>query len=210
MEMKGIIFDIDGTILDTEKAVLYSLRKTLQEEGSQYDLEDLRFALGIPGIAALQKLKVTNIERVHEKWIKNMSEFKNEIKVFEGIEEVIQAVALYNIRTGIVTSKTRQEFVDDFEPFELHSYFEHSICVEDTSNHKPHPEPLLTCLQRLNINASEIIYIGDSLYDLRCAKQAGAKFGLALWGAKTTKGFEEADYVFQIPHEILQVVTRDM
>ncbi len=210
MEMKGIIFDIDGTILDTEKAVLYSLQTTLRNEGIHYDLEELRFALGIPGVAALQKLSVANIERVHEKWIKNMVEFKNEIKVFEGIEEVIQAVAPYDIRTGIVTSKTRQEFVDDFEPFGLHEHFEHSICVEDTNKHKPHPEPLVTCLRRLNIDASEAIYIGDSLYDLQCAKQAGTKFGLALWGAKTTKGFEEADHVFQTPHEILKVVKRDM
>ena len=59
--------------------------------------------------------------------------------------------------------------------------------------------------KRLNIDAQEAIYIGDSVYDLQCAKQAGAKFGLAL-GAKTRKGFEVADYIFQTPHEILSLV----
>ncbi|KEK24582.1 HAD family hydrolase [Bacillus gaemokensis] len=208
--MKGIIFDIDGTILDTEKAVLYSLQKTLQEEGIHCSLEELRFALGIPGKVALKKLSVMNIEEVHKKWIQNMTGFKNEVAVFEGIAEVIRIVSTYNIQTGIVTSKTRQEFIDDFEPFGLHSYFEHSICVEDTDNHKPHPEPLVTCLQRLNVDAKEAVYIGDSLYDLQCAKEAGVKFGLALWGAKTTIGFEEADYVFQTTNEILSIIKRDM
>ncbi|WP_459503320.1 HAD family hydrolase [Bacillus sp. C1] len=208
--MKGIIFDIDGTILDTEKAVLYSLQKTLQEEGMQYSLEELRFALGIPGIITLQKLGVKNIGDAHQKWIQNMIGFQNEVVVFEGIEEVISEVATSRFQTGIVTSKTRQEFIDSFEPFGLRVHIEHSICVEDTSKHKPHPEPLLECLKRLNIHAEEAIYIGDSVYDLQCAKQAGTKFGLALWGAKTTTGFEEADYVFEIPHEILSVVKRDM
>ena len=45
--MKGIIFDIDGTMLDTEKAVLYSLQRTLRDEGMNYSLEKLHFALGI-------------------------------------------------------------------------------------------------------------------------------------------------------------------
>ncbi|TPV43491.1 HAD family hydrolase [Bacillus dicomae] len=207
--MKEIIFDIDGTMLDTEKAVLYSLQRTLRDEGMNYSLEKLHFALGIPGVAALQEIGVENIKAVHEKWIRNMADFKNEITVFKGIAEVIEIVSSYKVRTGIVTSKTRQEFIDDFQPFGLHSYFEHSICVEDTMKHKPHPEPLVTCLKRLNIDAQEAIYIGDSVYDLQCAKQAGAKFGLALWGAKTKKGFEEADYIFQTPHEILSLVKRD-
>lgn len=145
--MKGIIFDIDGTMLDTEKAVLYSLQRTLRDEGMNYSLEKLHFALGIPGMAALQEIGVENMKAVHEKWIRNMADFKNEITVFKGIAEVIEIVSSYKIRTGIVTSKTRQEFIDDFQPFGLHSYFEHSICVEDTMKHKPHPEPLVTCLK---------------------------------------------------------------
>ncbi|PFH68534.1 hypothetical protein COI61_27985 [Bacillus cereus] len=74
--------------------------------------------------------------------------------------------------------------------------FERSICVEDTEQHKPHPQLLLTCLQRLNINASEAIYIDDSLCDLQCAKQAGTKI---------TTGFEELAHVFQTPYGIFPV-----
>lgn len=58
------------------------------------------------------------MKAVHEKWIRNMADFKNEITVFKGIAEVIEIVSSYKIRTGIVTSKTRQEFIDDFQPFD--------------------------------------------------------------------------------------------
>ena len=70
-----------------------------------YSLEKLHFALGIPGMATLQEIGVENMKAVHEKWIRNMADFKNEITVFKGIAEVIEIVSSYKIRTGIVTSK---------------------------------------------------------------------------------------------------------
>jgi len=107
---------------------------------------------------------------------------------------------------GIVTSKTAQEVVDEFEPFGLSEYFQHIVSASDTEKHKPNPEPLLKCLDALQVAPEEAIYIGDSIYDFQCAKQAGAKFALAHWGAKSTIGFEEADYVFYEPKDILAIV----
>ncbi|MDR4176493.1 HAD hydrolase-like protein, partial [Bacillus thuringiensis] len=62
----SLVFDVDGTILDTEKAILKSLQKVLKEELKEdYALQDLRFALGIPGKETLKKLNVQNIDVVH-------------------------------------------------------------------------------------------------------------------------------------------------
>ncbi|MCT6816007.1 MAG: HAD family hydrolase, partial [Lysinibacillus fusiformis] len=61
--LQAIIFDVDGTILDTEQAILQSLQRTLREEtAKEYALDELRFALGIPGKDTLQQLNVDNIE----------------------------------------------------------------------------------------------------------------------------------------------------
>ena len=203
---KNVIFDVDGTILDTEKAILKSLQEVLKEEGKDYELEDLRFALGIPGIETLKKLNVTELERVHPKWSETVLEFSHEVSVFQDLENVIKALSERPVRTGIVTSKTKQELIDEFEPFGLSSFFEYTICASDTEKHKPHPEPLLACLDGLNANQDETIYIGDSIYDLQCAKSAGVKFALALWGSKTTEGFESADFVLKKPKNILDLI----
>lgn len=80
---KYIIFDVDGTILDTEKAVLKSLQKVLKEENLYYELENLKFALGIPGKETLKKIGITDIDRVHPKWSKTVLDFSNEVIVFE-------------------------------------------------------------------------------------------------------------------------------
>lgn len=203
---KYVIFDVDGTILDTEKAILKSLQKVLKEEGKDYELEDLRFALGIPGIKTLKKLNVTELERVHPKWSETVLEFSHEVSVFQDLENVIKTLSESPVRTGIVTSKTKQELIDEFEPFGLSSFFEYTICASDTEKHKPHPEPLLACLDGLNANQDETIYIGDSIYDMQCAKSAGVKFALALWGSKTTEEFESADFVLKEPKDILDLI----
>ncbi|MFE6169584.1 HAD family hydrolase [Viridibacillus arvi] len=203
---KCVIFDVDGTILDTEKAILKSLQKVLREEGKDYQLEDLRFALGIPGKETLRILNVIDVERVHPKWAQSVLEFPQEVQMFKDIKEIIKVLSESPIRTGIVTSKTKQELINEFEPFGLSSFFEHTICVDDTENHKPHPEPLLVCLEGLNATKNEAIYIGDSIYDMQCANSAGVKFALALWGSKTTKGFESADYVLNAPKDILNII----
>ncbi|KOP81295.1 HAD family hydrolase [Cytobacillus solani] len=203
---KYVIFDVDGTILDTEKAILKSLQKVLKEEGKDYQLEDLRFALGIPGIETLKKLNVTDLERVHPKWSETVLEFSYEVSVFQDLENVIKTLSESPVRTGIVTSKTKQELIDEFEPFGLSSFFEYTICASDTEKHKPHPEPLLACLDGLNANQDETIYIGDSIYDMQCAKSAGVKFALALWGSKTTEGFESVEFVLKEPKAILDLI----
>lgn len=205
---KYVIFDVDGTILDTEKAILKSLQKVLKEEGKDYEQEDLRFALGIPGDVTLKRLGIPDIERVSPKWSQAVLEFSQEVQIFKGLKEVIEAISASPIRTGIVTSKTKQEVIDEFEPFGISNHFEYIICATDTKNHKPHPEPLLVCLEKLNATHNEAVYIGDSIYDMQCAKSAGVKFALALWGSKSTEGFESADFILKEPKEILDLIKK--
>lgn len=203
----SLIFDVDGTILDTEKAILKSLQKILKEELNQdYALHELRFALGIPGKETLKKLNVPNIDVVHPKWSRAVLDFSHEVSVFEELEDIIKELSLSKLKLGIVTSKTRKELIDEFEPFGLGGYFEHTICACDTDKHKPYPDPLLACLQQLDVPNNEVIYIGDSIYDLQCAKSAGVRFALALWGSKTREGFETANYILNTPKDILNLI----
>ena len=203
----SLVFDVDGTILDTENAILKSLQKVLKEELKEdYTLQDLRFALGIPGKETLKKLDVQNIDVVHPKWCKSVLDFSHEVSVFEELEDVIKGLSLSKLKLGIVTSKTKQELIDEFEPFGLSNHFEHIICACDTDKHKPHPEPLLACLKQLDVPNDESVYIGDSIYDMKCAKSAGVKFALALWGSKTKEGYEEADYALTTPRDILNLI----
>ncbi|SHI82362.1 haloacid dehalogenase superfamily, subfamily IA, variant 1 with third motif having Dx(3-4)D or Dx(3-4)E [Clostridium amylolyticum] len=201
-----IIFDIDGTILDTETAVLSSLQKFLLEElNKNYSFEDLNFVLGIPGETALKKLGINNIFESNEKWNSYLKEYFHHVKVFEGIKDTLVKLNEMNISTGIVTSKTKEEFTNDFVPFDLTKYFKFVVCADDTEKHKPNPEPILKFIELSGADKSKTIYIGDTKYDMHCASSAGIDFALALWGAKSSEGID-ANYILENPKRILELI----
>lgn len=203
---KCVVFDVDGTLVDTGEAIIASLQKVLREDlGQEYEPAELAFAFGIPGAVTLSRLGVKNIDASLDKWLKYMSEFSDTVKVFEGIADCLSLIRERNVKLGIVTSKTWNEFNCDFVPLGLREYFDYVVCADDTQKHKPYPEPLLKLLQLSGLKPEDIIYIGDTKYDMECAKGAGVSFGLALWGAKSTEGFE-AYCVLNKPCDILDFI----
>lgn len=202
---KCIIFDIDGTIIDTEKAVICSLQKLLKiETGITYPADKLTFVLGIPGAASLKEFNIADIEMACRKWNEYLKEYYSEIRVFPELEEIIKQLYNHKIKTGIVTSKTKQELIDDFYPFGLHDYFDYIVCADDTNKHKPDPEPIVKCLEIGKISPAETIYIGDTSYDMQCAQSAGVDFALALWGTKDSN--LNATIKLNHPKEILDLI----
>lgn len=202
---KHIVFDIDGTLLDTEKAILHSLKDVLREALQEdVPMKELKFVLGIPGETALRQLGIQDTGLVGRKWNERLSDYKSEIRLFDGIPELLSALKGHGYALGIVTSKTRYEYQTDFAiPFDVADGFSTVICVEDASNSKPNPEPLLAYFERARIDARDALYIGDTVYDSQCARGAGVDFGLALWGNAGAQGIP-ADYRFQTPREVLR------
>lgn len=204
---KCLIFDIDGTIIDTERAVIGSLQKLLKlETGIDYPANELSFVLGIPGAVALKQFNIADTEKAGQKWNEYFKDFFNDIRIFPDLEEIIKHLHDLKIKTGIVTSKTKQELIDDFDPFGLHDYFDYIVCADDTSKHKPDPEPIWKCLEIGKVSPAETIYIGDTSYDMQCAQNAGVDFALALWGAKDSN--LNAKIKLNHPKEILDIVKR--
>ena len=164
---------------------------------------ELKFALGIPGSVALRKLGITDTERANDRWNEHLLKYRSRIRLFDGIPELLSSLNMNGYKLGIVTSKTRNEYTADFAaPFALSDYFGTVICVEDAPRPKPFPEPLLAYLNVSDINAGDAVYIGDTVYDSQCAKNAGLDFGLAAWRNAAAQGIP-ADYIFKSPVDVL-------
>lgn len=204
--IKFVAFDVDGTLIDTGDAIILSLQKVLREElGKEYSGEELYFSFGIPGAVTLKTFGINDIEGPLSKWLRYLDDCGGSIRVFEGIEGCLKQLKAHNIKTGIVTSKSREEFESGFIPMGLAGYFDHVVCADDTTEHKPHPAPLLKLLELSGNRPEEIIYIGDTKYDKECAAGAGVEFGLALWGAKCPEGIEPA-YLLKSPEDIMKII----
>lgn len=204
--MKHIVFDVDGTLIDTELASLYSLRDTMQmTTGKKYSAEELTFSLGLPAAVTLIKLGIDNVAEVLALWEDILGSYSNIVEAFPGIWELLDTLKARGHRIGIVTSRTKKEFRCDVEPLGIAKPFETIICADDTQRHKPEPDSLLKYAELAGTDISNVVYIGDSPYDMGCANSAGAKFILAGWGTKQPMPVKE-QFRAETPAEVLEFI----
>lgn len=203
---QNVVFDIDGTLLDTNKAIISTLQRVLKEElGKNYEEDDLTFVLGETSIDVLKGFGIVDAERVMKKWDQYLKESHEHMSVFPEIEDVLRSLIENGVQTGVVTSKTKAEFDSDFEPFGLTKNFTYIVTADDTTRHKPDPEPLLKFVEKAKAHPETVLYVGDTLYDLNCAESAGIDFALAMWGTKQSDEIP-ARLKLRSPKQLLSVV----
>lgn len=179
--MKHFIFDLDGTLIDTEQSVLKTWQKTLSEYGHKFSLSDLSCVLGVTTDIGLQRLNVTADGSFIDSWQDNYAEFAKEAGYFDGVIEMLLCLKNNGCSVGAVSSRCKKEYEDFFNDFDFDNIFDAVVLEEDTLNHKPHPEPLLKYMQLVKADKSDCIYIGDMPGDVQCANTAGITSALALW-----------------------------
>lgn len=203
---KCIIFDLDGTMLNTEEMNMIPLQRLIKEQLNKYiSYNDLLKYKAYSGKKTLELLGFNDIEKSYSKWVKYVNEYENGAELYDGFKEVIETLDKNNILCGISSSKTRAQYEIDFFKTGLQRYMKSVILAEDTENHKPHPEPLLKVAEILEVYPKEVIYVGDTFVDYNAAKSAGMDFAFAIWGASDTNGIE-ADYNLNEPKDLLKVL----
>jgi HAD superfamily hydrolase (TIGR01549 family) len=203
---KYVILDVDGTMVDTEEAVMYAYQSVIFEKyGRHFSDEEMLKGYGVPTPQSLAKYGFTDIDKAMKDYYKYLIEGFARCSAFDGIFEVIDIIKAKNIPMGIVTSRCKYEIDIDTCLQSFINQFDSVVCSDDTTLHKPNPDPLLKAMEKMNANSSETIYIGDTVFDARCAKSAGVKFALALWGSNNAKNID-ADYYLEKPLDLIEII----
>ena len=175
-----IIFDVDGTLIDTYETYKTSLNRTAIELlGRAVTHEELSNCFGVPSNVTIDYLKFEDKAAALNMWEKYYREAAVSYShPFKGISEMLHALAK-KAHIGIVTSRNHDEINAD--PFlrEHLSIFTAVIGADDSTTHKPQPGPLLAYLEKSGAKPDECVYFGDTQFDALCAQSAGIDFVLA-------------------------------
>jgi HAD superfamily hydrolase (TIGR01549 family) len=202
-----VIFDIDGTMIDTEQVVRESYSYAMLEElGHPLTDEELSRAYGIPTMQALERLGAKDIDTAASRYFDSLlGAYRAGVPIFNGIIDVLEELKKRGIKCGVVTSRNKDEVSNDKSLRSLLKYFDYLVCAEDTVKHKPDAEPILKLAEMSGTGLSGLLYLGDTLYDYLCAKNAGIEFALALWGARDTEGIRP-DHLLEKPADLLRII----
>lgn len=203
---KAIIYDIDGTVLNTLNMNMYPLMKIIKEEtGEDWTFEQVLKFAPYPGMKVMEELQVQDKEKTYARWVQYVNEYEEGATLYDGFEDVFKAFD-GKIIQAVVSAKTTKQYQIDFVDKGLDQYMQVAILADDTDKHKPDPEPLFECLKRINVKPSEAIYIGDALSDYLASQNAHMDFGYAKWGSVSSKGIDEPTYIFETPLELLKLL----
>lgn len=193
-----LLFDLDGTLADTIELIIFCFRETLRllELPPRSD-EQILSEIGRPLHLQARDIDPERADEIFSLYQNLYAQHHDElVREFPGVREALAELVEGGYRMGVVTSKRDFSALPDLKFFRLEEFFEVVITADDTTQHKPHPEPVLEALRRLGVVPAQATFIGDSPYDLRCAHAAGVLAGAVAWGpfARVILEAEKPDY----------------
>ena len=209
MRFPVVLFDLDGTVIDSGAIILASMRHAAETVlGGEYTDERLMAAVGGPGLEAqmiaLDPNRVDELVRVYRE---HNEPLHDTLECCAGIEDVLVTLKERGHRLGIVTAKRRLTVDLAFARLPIEHLFETVVGGDETERHKPHPDPLLLALERLGAQPEDAVYVGDSPFDMQAAKAAGVYAIGVSWGRiHTADKLLAADVVIHEAKELLELV----
>ena len=207
-----VLFDLDGTLIDSGPMIVASMKHAARSVlGREIPEEVLAAAVGGPGLVAqMEALAPDRVDDLVAAYREHNEPLHEQLEAFWEVVEVLPRLREQGRRLGIVTAKRHATVRLAFDRLpELEQNFDVVIASDDTERHKPAPDPILAALDRLDAQPHDAVYVGDSPFDIRAAKAAGAFAVAVAWGGIHTDEKllrEEPDAFVRHAEELLGVL----
>ncbi|WP_442602054.1 pyrophosphatase PpaX [Paenibacillus sp. KN14-4R] len=209
--IKAMLFDLDGTILDTNELIIRSFLHALEGKTPiPYTRELLIPHMGRPLYEQMRYFtEQDEVEEIVSSYrtfnIVNHDDF---VTAFPHVEETLAALKEAGVLIGIVTSKVRMTTEMGLKLCGLDKYVDTVITVDDVEQAKPHPEGILLALRNLGLEGeTEAVMVGDSHYDIESGQRAGLKTVAVNWSLKGTEYLKKyhPTYIIDDMRELLPI-----
>ena len=188
--MKAVLFDLDGTLIDTAADFIRIIQDMCREEGKTVVSADLIRTQVSEGARAMVKLVYPELEVTDPIFFAHRQRFLDiygadiavDTDLFEGMYLLLKELESHHIPWGIVTNKPRWLSEALLKALNLTTRCSVLVCPEDVTNTKPDPEPMYLAAKQININAEDCIYVGDHPRDIDAGRNANMYTILAAYG----------------------------
>ena len=212
--VRAILFDVDGTLVNGLSMIVAGLGDAFEKYGSHRPTESEILALiGIPLSEQMNKFGCNPKDEAEKE---EMIQFTIDRYLIHGdmeteYTEAVEALKLASnsqIKIALVTSRNTRELENLKGSFSAWNSVHVTVCASDVNMPKPHPDSALLALSLLDGTPEDSVFIGDSIFDLKCAKSAGIRCGAVLYGAGVQEDLlaEAPDLIFTTPLDLLEWV----
>lgn len=192
---KGIVFDFDYTLGDSTEGIVLSVNDALEQLGyERKSVEEIKQTVGLSLEKTYQVLTRKNNSEEAAQFSSLFRKKADEVMVantclYDGILEILTKLKKDGLQIGIVTTKFHYRIEQILEKFHAVDLIDFIIGAEDVRKAKPSPEGLLHMVKRMGLNPEDILYVGDSVVDVKTAERAGIAFAGVLTGTTTRRDF---------------------
>lgn len=188
--MKAVLFDLDGTLIDTAADFIRIIQDMCREEGKAVVSAELIRTQVSEGARAMVKLVYPELEVTDPVFLAHRQRFLDlygadiavDTDLFDGMYPLLEALESRQIPWGIVTNKPRGLSESLLKALNLTDRCSVLVCPEDVTHTKPDPEPMYLAAKQLELDAKDCIYVGDHPRDIDAGRNANMYTILAAYG----------------------------
>ena len=210
MKINTLLFDLDGTLIDTNELIISSFLHTFETYyPGQYKREDVLKYMGPTLTETFESVDKTRSQEMIDTYrAYNIGNHDVLVTEFEGVYEAIKVLHKKGYKLGIVTTKVRNVVDMGLKLTNLDQFFEVVVTLDDVKHAKPDPEPVNLALSKLNAKPDEAIMVGDNYHDILSGKNAGTKTAGVAWTAKGKDYLAtfEPDFMLEHMDDLLKII----
>nr|WP_106780920.1 pyrophosphatase PpaX [Lysinibacillus timonensis] len=208
--MKALLFDFDGTLLNTNDLIIQTFMHVLEEKfPGKYTPDDCIQFIGPSLTETFEQITPNEVDDMVLKYRQWNHEHHDELVTeYEGVIETLEQLKRLGIRLAIVSTKRRDTIERGLNLMGANHLFEFLVGLEDVKHVKPDPEPVLLALEKLGVAKEETMMIGDNYHDIEAGKNAGVKTAGVAWSLKGEAFLKQfnPDYILQHMSDLLTIV----